>query len=110
VSIDRLLVTPCTITDRVRGTDDEWNNPTWDETTRDTVCHVNELATSEDVAPDARTEGRAVIFLAAGDTITKDASITVDGRTWQVDGPVVQRRRGTTGDVHHLEVPALEVT
>jgi hypothetical protein len=108
--IDRLLQTPCTITDRVRGADDDWNNPTWDETTRDTVCHVNELSTTEDLVPDARTEARAIIYLAPDDTVTKDAKIVVDGRTWEVDGAPVQRRRAPTAEVHHIEIPARGVT
>lgn len=107
--IDRLLHTPCTITDRVRGPDDEWNDPTWVETTRGTYCHVHELSTSEDLAPEMLTEARAIIYLAADDPITEDASIEVDGRTWEVDGAPVQRRRAPTGRVHHLEVPAKEV-
>jgi hypothetical protein len=109
LSIARLLQTPCTITDRVRGADDEWNDPTWTETTRSTHCHVNELSTNEDLAPEVRAETRAIIYLAADDPITEDGKIEVDGRTWEADGHPVQRRRAPTGAVHHLEVPVKEV-
>jgi hypothetical protein len=107
--IDRLLQTPCTVTDRVRGANDDYGDPTWTETVRDTVCHVNELSTSEDQAPEVRAEARAIIYLAPDDPITEDAKVTVDGRTWEVDGAPVQRRRAPTGQVHHLEVPVKEV-
>lgn len=107
--IANLLRTPCTITTRTDGPVDDDGVPTDVETTRTTLCHVNERSVSEDLAPEQRTEARATIYLAADDPITEHDSVTVDGRVWEVDGAPTQRRRAPSGAVHHLEVPAREV-
>lgn len=105
----RLIATPCTITTRTRGADDAWGDPTWTETSRDALCHVNERSASEDEQPSQLSTAVATIYLEPDETISEHDSIEVDGRVWEVAGSPAQRRRAPTGAVHHLEVPAMEI-
>lgn len=83
----RYVNRPCTVTTVTNGDRDDFGDYEPVETERDTVVYIDQRRASE--RTDGASIGDEVWFgmLPADDPITEADRITVDGETYEVDGP-----------------------
>lgn len=110
MSLARLMDQPITIlhaptaANRYGGNDLDWANAT----TTDTVCWVNDIASTEVVDGRDALVSHWHLYLPAGTAITGKDRVRIDGQLYEVDGPISTASRPGKG-VHHLECHLLLV-
>jgi hypothetical protein len=95
-----MLDRPCTIIGRSQtGPVDRYNQPTWVETTVDTVCYIEQTDTRE--VTDGRTTGIATHLgvFPSGTEVDDSDKVTVDV-TYEVLGPPWRVWEPGTGESH----------
>lgn len=108
MSIASLLPQTVTVTTVTAGADDVFGNPARSTAATTVPGRLDQISTTEQVDGRDVTVTRTVLYLNPDVTITDQDRVTVDGRTYEVDG-----QPSVVYDAvrpHHLEVPLRETT
>lgn len=103
----RLLTQTCTITRvAMTGTDDAFGDPTEQTTTATYVCWLHQVGRGEQTAnANTQTEMWSMYLDPAADGLVDGGDrATIDGVTYELDGPPWAAHNPRTGDITHLEV------
>ncbi len=88
MSLSALLTKPATITRVTAGAGrDAYNNPTTSTATSSTVCYFEQKLASEDTVARTTEDEEWIFVFPEGTALDATDRITVDGATYEVDGP-----------------------
>ncbi len=111
MKIDHLLPQRGTLATVTDGPPDDYNVPTEVTTTTEVACWIATHKGSEDTADTNQQTAQVTIYLPAGTTATGRDHITIDGATYQFDGPPWAATNPLAGGtVAYLQATAKRVT
>lgn len=105
------MTIPCTISTRTQDDDsvDEYGNPTEDETTVSTLCWHHQGTGRAGTRYSDEETGLAVMesdeetfYWPPGTAVRSTSAVTVDGVTFEMDGPPWEAKHPRTGQVEYV--------
>jgi hypothetical protein len=88
---------------------DEYNDATTSETTTESACLLQQTARIEQTAGGLVTTESLVLFLPADAEVDALSKVTVDGQTYELDGPPSKPFNPLAGAVGHIEATVRRV-